>query len=241
MLDLLERNTVLKELFETGTALSPDGESIAINSNIRLEFAAALYRTIREFKPQNVLEIGMAFGVSSLAILTALDELGAGGTLISVDPFQSTQWKSAGLASVKRAGFENRHRLVEKFDYLALPELLGAGQKLDFAYIDGWHTFDYTLIDFWYVDKMLAAGGGVAFNDCHLTAVTKVIEFVRTHRQYEEIEVGLAVEFNDYSPLREPVRILKGQPAERFYKQAQDRYFKKTADWEPEWDFYAEF
>ena len=51
---------------------------------------------------------------------------------------------------------------------------------LESAAVDGWHTFDYALLDFWYADKMLDVNGVVGFNDCGWRAVSKAIGFVLT-------------------------------------------------------------
>ena len=71
------------------------------------------------------------------------------------------QWASIGVRNVERAGFTERHTLVESFDYVALPKLLQEGARFDFAFIDGMHLFDYTLLDFFFVDVMLDVGGWV--------------------------------------------------------------------------------
>src|SRR5205814_2034177 len=105
------------------------------------------------------------------------------------DPHQSNEYKRAGVTAIDRAGLTGRHTLLETFDYLALPNLLAATQSVDLAFVDGWHTFDYTLLDFWYLDKMLRVGGIIGFDDCHFAAVHKVIAFINTHRQYEEVSV----------------------------------------------------
>jgi hypothetical protein len=81
--------------------------------------------------------------------------------------------------------------LLEEPDFKALPCLLERGTKLDFAYIDEWHTFDYTLLDFFYIDKMLRTGGVVAFNDCGWLAVDRVLRFVQSHRKYADMDAGL--------------------------------------------------
>jgi len=46
---------------------------------------------------------------------------------------------------------------------------LARGVKIDFAFVDGWHTFDYTLIDFFYIDKILRSGGLVSFHSMTVT------------------------------------------------------------------------
>jgi len=68
--------------------------------------------------------------------------------------------------SSAKASLSDRHELIEEYDYDALPRLRASGLRVDFAYLDGWHTFDHTLLAWWYVDKMLPAGGIVGFNDC---------------------------------------------------------------------------
>jgi predicted O-methyltransferase YrrM len=233
---LFDANPVVRELFDKRSAVGLHGEAVPMHSDIGPEYADALYRTVLERRPAAVLEVGMAFGVSTLAILTGLEKAGGNGRLISVDPFQTSQWKGCGLVAVRRAGLQGRHQTIEDPDYLALPRILAGGQQLDFAYIDGNHTFDYVLLDFWYIDRMLKVGGVVAFNDTYFPAIHKVMGFVTTHRKYEELNVGLPGRLYDYGRLR-GVTAGPGQ----FYIMGQDRYFLKKEHWEPNWDFFADF
>ncbi|GJG85086.1 hypothetical protein tb265_02670 [Gemmatimonadetes bacterium T265] len=230
---------LVAQLFDTHQVTDADGQVRTVDSEIGEALADALYRTVLARRPRLVVEIGMANGVSSLAILSALRDAersgsAAGARLISIDPFQHAQWHGVGLTNVARAGLGGAHQLLEQPDYLALPDLLRAGTRVDFAYIDGWHTFDYTLLDFWYVDKMLHAGGVVAFNDCGWRAVHKAIRFVQTHRRYAELDVGLPKNYAAGDPLRTLVR-----RAMRW--NTNDRYFEKREDWEPSWNFYVPF
>jgi len=50
------------------------------------------------------------------------------------------------------------------------------------AFIDGWHTFDYTFIDFFFVDQVLKDGGILAFHDMYALSKQKVLNFIKTHR-----------------------------------------------------------
>ena len=133
----------------------------------------------------------MVSGRSWPIFRVALKEAGGTGKLISLDPGQSTTFRGIGMYGVKRAGLENLHQLIEEPDYFALPALLKAGTPVDFVYIDGWHTFDYALLDWFYADRLIQPGGIVAFNDCNYKAVHKVIKFLLSHRHYEEMDVGL--------------------------------------------------
>jgi predicted O-methyltransferase YrrM len=221
-------------MFSRGQVQDADGHFHDLHSHLGSELVEALYRAVVQYKPKNVLEIGMAYGPSSLAILSALSQLGPGGRLTSVDPSQSTDWKGLGTLNVARAGLGDRHTLVEETDYRALPALLDQGLQFDFAYIDGWHTFDYVLLDFFYVDKLLSPSGVVAFNDCDYRAIDRVLKFVTTHRRYKEIDVGLGPNYTDRNVVRSFGR--------RVLRRSQsDRYFLKQESWEPSWDYYARF
>ena len=180
----------LRSMFATGTVLDADGQCRKLNSGIGPAYAGALYRAIVRFRPSLVVEVGMAYGCSSLSILAGLDAVGH-GRLISIDPSQHTDWNGIGVENVRRSGFSQRHTLMELPSCLALPQLLAGRTRVDLAYIDGWHTFDYVLTDFFYLDKLLPPGGVVAFNDCGYRAIHRVIRFVQTHRRYLELDVGL--------------------------------------------------
>jgi predicted O-methyltransferase YrrM len=217
---------LLQRMIDTGRT-QVDGEPRELHSQIPRAYAETLQRVVRERRPTTSLEVGLAFGVSALAIL------GAGeGDLVSVDPLQA-DYDHHGARAIEAAGLADRHRLVPDFDYLALPALLREGLRVQLAYIDGWHTFDYTLLDFFYADKMLDVGGVVVFNDCGWPAIHRVTRFVTSHRSYRELDVDLP---RDYGPGRVAAarRRLEG-------RSDADRYFEKVDDAEPRWDFFARF
>lgn len=228
-------------MLERGMTVSSDGEPVQLHSNLPGTYADTLYDTILKYQPHTVVEIGMAYGVSSLAILTALRDLGGSRKLITIDPNQSSQWQGAGITAVARAGLQEHHQFIEDFDYHALPRLLGEGLTIEFGYIDGWHTFDYTLLDWWYIDKMLAVRGVVGFNDCAWPAVDKAIHFVLSHRKYVEIDVGLWPQFVGHSRVQEVRRRIARKKREEWYARAEDRYLQKLENWEPDFNFFAQF
>lgn len=55
---------------------------------------------------------------------------------------------------------------------------------LDFVFVDGSHLFDHVLIDFFYMDKLLKAGGYVMFDDLCMPSIRKVINFILRNRSY---------------------------------------------------------
>lgn len=240
-MSLLQKNPTLHDLLTTRTTRTPAGESVPLGSCIDAATAEALYRHIRTQRPRLAVEVGMANAISTLAILTALEENGGDGRLISIDPNQSTQWRDCGRASVQRSGLAHRHTVMEEPDSLALPRLLERGSRVDFGYIDGWHTFDYALVDFWYLDKMTPKDGVIAFNDCGWPAVEKTIRFVETHRRYRELDVGLPRSYDRPFSLGILLRKIKHRRVGDYFRRQEDRYFVKTETWEPGWDFYAPF
>src|SRR3954447_7802871 len=94
-------------------------------SGISTEYARALSCFVADRKPQHCIEVGMAVGTSTLAILEALP---IGGTLTSIDPFQSTDWDNVGVLDVQRAGLAGLHTLIEEPSYQALPDLVRQGR-----------------------------------------------------------------------------------------------------------------
>src|SRR4051812_5495431 len=97
---------------------------------------------------------------------------------------------------------------------------------------------------------MLEVGSVVGFDDCPMPAVDKAIRFVQSHRKYDEMDVGLFSGGESYSGVRGQVKRLMGpalvgkvrKAVGRTYQvTAPNRYFRKTAAWEPDWDFFADF
>ena len=225
---------LLREMFETGKVVDDKGKKKDIHSGVSSIHAKTLYRTILKEKPKVVVEVGMAYGVSSLSILAGLRRVNEGGRLISIDPGQSTEYEGIGVLNVKRAEFDDMHELIERPSYLALPNLLESGVSIDMGYIDGWHSFDYTLVDFFFLDKLAAPGSIVAFNDCGYHAVRKVLRFVETHMKYEEMDVGLERDCKGSNLITTGLRTVLGWGRE-------DRYFKKKQNWQVPWNFYKRF
>src|ERR1700737_4705573 len=78
--------------------------------------------------------------------------------------------------------------MSEQPSALALPSLLGSGLKVQFALIDGLHTFDQVLLDFFYVDQLLEDGGIVAFDDVGMTAINRVVRYASNYPNYRMVE-----------------------------------------------------
>ncbi len=195
-------NPVLEDIYRTGKCVDLAGKERKVTGAVPREDALILQEMVRFVKAKTTLETGVAFGLSTLAICEALLEetpnaerqtpTATGLKHYGVDPEQNTVHGGAALASLRRAGLDSVFELLEGPSHLMLPRLLEKGVKLDLAFIDGWHTFDYTLLDFFYIDKMLRPGGVVLLHDRSWPSKQKVIGFIRTHRRYRELPVRSA-------------------------------------------------
>jgi predicted O-methyltransferase YrrM len=163
---------------------TPRGRGLQSPSSVTPETAAVLYDFVRLMKPGRTLETGMAHGKSTLSICQAHRANGA-GCHIAIDPWQETKFNSRGLANIERANLKDLLRFYQAPSDEVLPQLHKQGERIDFAFIDGNHRFQYTLLDFFYIDKMLKPGGHIAFDDLWLPAVRKVVSFVLKNTPYK--------------------------------------------------------
>ena len=181
-------NAVIDQIIRSGTVVDAQGGTYEPVSAVTVESGALLYDFVRAHKPARTLETGMAYGMSTLFICQALEDNGAGDH-VAIDPFQTGEFRSIGLLNVERAGLTHRLGFIEGPSDAVLPRLHGEGRTVDFAFIDGWHLFDFTLVDFYYIDKMLPVGGHVAFDDLWMPAVRKAVSFVLRNKPYELVQL----------------------------------------------------
>jgi len=167
---------VLQEILKTGFA---DGISVPLRSQITIGEGEYLQSAIKEIRPHVCLEVGLAFGISALFIREVLDPR---CRYIAIYPFQHHYWHGIGLTNLRRAGHEVE--FYEESSQVALPRLWADGLTIDFAFIDGMHTFDHALVDFFYIDRMLRVGGVVAIDDANWPSLHKLCRFILTNRAY---------------------------------------------------------
>jgi predicted O-methyltransferase YrrM len=157
---------------------------------------ALLQRIIDDIRPERSLEIGCAYGVSSLYICEALASAKASARQagaprhIVVDPFQSTQWRGIGLKNIHDAGFASLVDFREEPSEVVLPRLLHEGATLDFAFVDGWHTFDQVMVEFYFINRLLRVGGVIAFDDANRRSINRVVRHALTYPAYRVYAAG---------------------------------------------------
>lgn len=166
-------NPILEEILSTRNAQAKEGGIPPLEG----EF---LQRIIKRIKPKISLEIGLAYGISALFICEALEKV-KGEKHIIIDPCQNIPeagYNGSGLRNLRKAKYDKLIEFIETPSEIALPELLKKGTRVDFAFVDGWHTFDHALVDFFYINRMLNVGGLVAFDDANWPSVQKLCRYV---------------------------------------------------------------
>ena len=185
-------NSLIEYVYKTKRVQDAEGNLInPFPGSISYDQGVALYNIIRTTKVENTLEIGMAYGLSTLFICQAHHDNGV-GRHTAIDPYECTMWKSIGLLNIRKTGLEHILRFYEGPSHQILPSLLQDDECFDFIFIDGVHLFDYTLIEFFYADKLLNPGGYIMFHDLWMPSIRKVLGFVLRNREYK-----LAPEFSE--------------------------------------------
>jgi predicted O-methyltransferase YrrM len=161
-------NEYLERILDSGTVEAEDGEKLPLEANTSRGQCEFLQRIAREIKAERSLEIGLAHGVSAIALAEVT------GDITTIDPYQFAAWRNIGLLNLKRAGFASRH--FEEASQDVLPRL--TGERFDIAYIDTTKIFDMVLVDCFYVTRLLRVGGVVVVDDCNWPGVRKVVRYL---------------------------------------------------------------
>ena len=185
---------VIEEFFSsTEKRLSEGGtREVGFDCSVSKVQGRFLHDLIVELRPENALEIGLAWGGSAVHINCAILENGVGHHT-AIDPFELTVWSGIAVSEMKRLGIDERFTLVPERSDVALPRFVAEGRRFQFIFIDGDHRFDGVFVDFHYCQQLLDVGGLLIFDDSNSEMIAKVISFAVTNMpnlEYRGIEDG---------------------------------------------------
>jgi predicted O-methyltransferase YrrM len=244
-------STLLDEIHERGEVTTPAGKVIIAHGAISREEGDFLAELIRNHETiARTLEIGCAFGASALHICAALAGRKDAHHII-IDPNQSTDYESVGVMNLRRAGV-TWFTLIEEGSEFALPRLVAEGERrFDLIFIDGWHTFDHTLIDCFYATRLLRVGGYLVIDDATFASVSATIRHLETYPCYERYggvelrgmsaKARLAKIALSIPPLHRAIPYLSGHVQEAIGKRYQMVALRKRAEDTRPWDWHVDF
>jgi predicted O-methyltransferase YrrM len=135
------------------------------DTRISVEEGVCLYRLCRDTKAERTMEIGCAYGFSTLYFLAAISANPA-ATHTAIDPFESKGWAGIAVQNARAVGMGKSFRLIEEKSFLAVPHMISDGTQYDVIFIDGNHRFDDILLD-----------------DMWMPSIRKAVSFVRRNRR----------------------------------------------------------
>jgi predicted O-methyltransferase YrrM len=175
---------LLRTIFETKQVQEKDGSFLPLHSHTTSEQCEFLQELIKEVRPESSVEVGLAYGISTIAILDALDTSGKTFHHRVIDPFQE-DWKDIGLLNIERAGFKDRVTFYRRFSDQVLPELYIQQQKIQFAYVDTTKVFDVLMTDVYFITKILQTGGILVLDDCGFPGIRMLVRYLSQHPSYQ--------------------------------------------------------
>lgn len=160
-----------------------DGQTHPIDAETRIspQQGMWIYEFCRSSKPENVLEIGMAYGFSTIFFLAAIAR-NHSGQHTAVDPFEISDWHGIALQKAREVGMEKSLRHIEKESCRAFADLASGGRQFDLIFIDGSHLFDAVLLDLTLSVPLCRIGGHIILDDMWMPSVQTLVSFARTNR-----------------------------------------------------------
>lgn len=251
-------NPLLKEIFSTRQIADESGNIYKLRASIDPPEGEFISSLIDNHPINHSLEIGCAYGLASLAICDALSRKESPHHVI-IDPYQTEWWHRIGVNNLKKANF-HFFELLEKPSELGLPALLEEGRSFDFALIDGWHTFDHTLLDFFYINRLLKPGGIVVIDDVYFPSINKAARYISNYPCYQllgSVRTDRSWKRQTVHRAKQVVGLVPNMFAHRYMQEIFDDSilrsdlslnldssmiaFQKVAEDERNWDWFVDF
>ncbi len=184
-------NPIIAEIYRTQQVQDAQGQHYPLQGEIDPGEGELLFQLVQsDSSIRRTLEVGCANGLASMHLCAALASRDQALHTI-IDPFQSTDWHGVGISNLRRSGYDH-FELIEEPSEFALPRLAQShAGEFDLAFIDGWHTFDHTLLDLFYANRLVRVGGYIVVDDTTQPAVAKAVSYLSRYPAYK-ILPGLA-------------------------------------------------
>ncbi|HJQ83613.1 MAG TPA: class I SAM-dependent methyltransferase [Candidatus Binatia bacterium] len=225
-------NAVLERLYREQEVVHRNGRRKPIcPPGLSVERGAYLFELIRDRRPERTLEIGFAYGISTLHICEALRQNGHGHHVV-IDPLEHTRFDGLGLRHVEEAGLSRWMTFYEEPSEYCLARLAREGLRVDVAFDDSGHLFDHVVTEFLFLARLLRLDGLLVVDDVNLPGVGRAVDFLETNRgDFEDAVTGKG---------RGLIRRMLGRRVPP--PPAHFRVFRKIADEDPrDWKDFVPF
>jgi predicted O-methyltransferase YrrM len=138
-----------------------------------------------------VIEVGLAYGSSALAIGEALcSTAGAETAHVIIDPYQARAFNNFGWDAVQKAGLAAHTTLVTDLSSLALARLASEGFKADAAFVDGSHRFHEVFVDLYFLRNLVRPGGLIILDDASWPSVATALRYYDLNLGWRPVELA---------------------------------------------------
>ena len=125
-----------------------------------------------------VIEIGLAYGSSALAIGEALCLSGSAEVShVVIDPFQASAYDDVGRDALTAAGLADRTTFIAEPSSIALARLLAEGFLADAAFVDGSHRYHEVFVDLYFLRRLVRPGGLIVLDDASFASVAAALRY----------------------------------------------------------------
>lgn len=188
---LRQVRTVRAALHATGpTRLRPferDFERVALPTTD----CDILRDTLVAHDARTVIEIGLAYGSSALAIGEALRATGRTDlSHIIIDPFQASAYDNVGWEAVLAAGLADHTTLLTEPSSVALARLTADAFSADAAFVDGSHRFHEVFVDLYFLRKVVRPGGLIVLDDAAWPSVATALRYFDVHLGWQPVAIA---------------------------------------------------
>lgn len=138
-----------------------------------------------------VIEVGLAYGSSALAIGEALCSTGiADVSHIIIDPFQTTSFDNVALDALHAAGLSDQTTFISDVSSVALARLTADGLTADAAFLDGSHRFHEVFVDLYYLRKLVRPSGLIILDDVSFRSVATALRYFEVNLGWIPVDIA---------------------------------------------------
>jgi predicted O-methyltransferase YrrM len=138
-----------------------------------------------------VIEVGLAYGSSALAIGEALCSIG--GTDVShivIDPFQATAYDNVGWDALNAAGLAAQTTFIAEASSIVLARLAAEGLTADAAFVDGSHRFHEVFVDLYFLRRLVRPGGLIVLDDAASPSVAAALRYFDLNLGWRPVSIA---------------------------------------------------